>query len=194
MVVSIAGARRIVTTRPLVSGGVAVVVIGGSIAGYLIVGNSPAHAQDGLVSRLVSATTGTVRESVAATGTLTPADEEDVSFTSAARITSVRVAVGDKVHKGDPLGTIDNLALKATLADARSTLAAARATLSDDLAGGSATGVQLSADRAAVSTARRGVTAARDAVDGATLRSPITGTVAGVNVAEGDQAAGSSSA
>ena len=194
MVVSIAGARRIMTTRPLVTGGVAVVVIGGSIAGYLIVGNSSAHAQDGLVSRLVSATTGTVRESVAATGTLTPADEEDVSFTSSARVTSVRVAVGDKVHKGEPLGTIDNLALKATLADARSTLAAAHATLSDDLANGSATSAQLSADRASVSTAHRAVTAAREAVDDATLRSPITGTVADVNVAKGDQAAGSSSA
>lgn len=194
MVVSIAGARRIVTARPLITGGVAVVVIGGSVAGYLIVGNSPAHAQDGLVSRLVSATTGTVRESVAATGTLTPADEEDVSFTSSARITSVRVAVGDKVKKGDPLGTIDDLSLTATLAEARSTLASAHATLSDALDSGSATSAQLSADRAAVSTARRAVTAARHAVNDATLRSPITGTVAEVNVAKGDQAAGSSAA
>jgi macrolide-specific efflux system membrane fusion protein len=194
MVVSIAGARRIVTARPLVTGGVAVVLIGGSVAGYLLTGNSPANAQDGLVSRLVSATIGTVRESVTATGTLTPADEEDVSFTSAARITSVRVAVGDKVHKGDPLGTIDDVSLTATLAEARSTLASARATLSDDHASGSATSAQLSADRAGVATARRAVTAARDAVKDATLRSPITGTVAEVNVAKGDQAAGSSAA
>jgi macrolide-specific efflux system membrane fusion protein len=194
MVVSIAGARRIVTARPLVTGGVAVVLIGGSVAGYLLTGDSPANAQDGLVSRLVSATVGTVRESVTATGTLTPADEEDVSFTSSARITSVRVAVGDKVHRGDPLATIDDISLTATLAEARSTLASARATLSDDLAGGTATSAQLSADRAGVSTARRAVTAARDAVKDATLRSPITGTVAEVNVAKGDQAAGSSAA
>src|SRR5690349_20400385 len=99
MVVSMAGTRRIATVRPLVTSGVAVVVIGGSVAGYLLTGNSAANAQDGLVSRLVAATIGTVRESVTATGTLTPADEEDVSFTSSARITSVRVAVGDKVHK-----------------------------------------------------------------------------------------------
>ena len=194
MVLSIAGARRMVTARPLITGGVAVVVIGGSVTGYLLAGNSAANAQDGLVSRLVSATIGTVRESVAATGTLTPADEQDVSFTSSARITSVRVAVGDTVHKGDPLGTIDDLSLKASLAEARSTLASARATLSDDVAGGSATSAQLSADRAGVTTARRAVTAAREALKGATLRSPITGTVAEVNVAKGDQAAGSSAA
>lgn len=194
MAVSIAGARRLATARPLVTGGVAVVLIGGSVAGYLLTGNSPANAQDGLVSRLVSATIGTVRESVAATGTFTPADEEGVSFASSARVTSVRVAVGDKVHKGEPLGTIDDLSLTATLAEARSTLASARATLSDDLSGGSATSAQLSADRAGVSTARRAVTAARKAVRDATLRSPISGTVAEVNVAKGDQAAGSSAA
>ena len=194
MVVSMAGARRFVTARPLLTGGVAVVVIGGSVAGYLLAGDSTAHAQDGLVSRLVAATVGTVRESVSATGTLAPADEEDVSFTSSARITSVRVTVGDKVHKGAPLGTIDDLSLRATLADARSTLASARATLSDDLDSGSATSAQLSADRSAVATGRRAVTAARDAVADATLRSPITGTVAEVNVAKGDQAAGASAA
>jgi macrolide-specific efflux system membrane fusion protein len=194
MVMSMAGAWRMLTARPLLTGGVAVVVVGGSVAGYLVAGGSTARAQDGLVSRLVSAAIGSVRESVTATGTLTPADEEDVSFTSSARITSVRVAVGDRVHKGDPLGTIDDLSLTATLAEARSSLASARATRSDDIDGGSATSAQLSADRAAVSTARRAVSAARDAVDDATLRSPITGTVAEVNVAKGDQSSGSAAA
>lgn len=186
--------RRLVTARPWLSGGVAVVVAGGSVTAYLLTGHSDAQAQDGVISRLVAASIGTVRQSVSATGTFAPADEEDVSFSSAAEVTSVRVAVGNKVKKGQILGTIDDLALKAALAEARSTLASAQATLATAEDGGTATAAQLSADRAGVSTARRAVTAARDALDDATLRSPISGTVAEVNVADGDQAAGSSAA
>jgi RND family efflux transporter MFP subunit len=193
MNVSMTRARRLVTTRPWLSSGVAVVVVGGSVAGYLLTGDSSAAADDGVITRLVSASTGTVREAVSATGTISPADEEDVSFSSSAEVTSVRVAVGDKVKNGDILGTIDRLSLKAALAQARSTLASAQATLADAESSGTATTAQLSADRAGVSTARRSVTAARNALDDATLRSPITGTVAQVNVAKGDQASGSTS-
>jgi multidrug efflux pump subunit AcrA (membrane-fusion protein) len=184
--------RRIVTAHPWLSSGVAVVVVGGSVTGYLLTGHSSAQAQNGVISRLVAASIGTVRESVTATGTMTPADEQDVSFSSSAEVTSVRVAVGDKVKKGDVLGTIDNLSLKAALAEARSTLASAKATLAAAEDDDSTTAAQLSADRASVTTARHAVTAARAAVADATLRSPISGTVAEVNVAKGDQAAGSS--
>ena len=183
--------RRLVTARPWLSSGVAVVVVGGSVTGYLLTGHSSAQAQNGVISRLVAASIGTVRESVTATGTITPADEQDVSFSSSAEVTSVRVTVGDEVKKGEVLGTIDNLSLKAALAEARSTLASAKATLTAAEDDDATTAAQLSADRASVRTARHAVTAARAALDEATLRSPISGTVAEVNVAKGDQAAGS---
>lgn len=193
MKVSMTGARRLVAARPWLSGGVAVVVVGGSVAGYLLTGNTTAAAQDSATSRLVAASIGEVKQTVSATGTFAPADEQDVSFSSSAEVTSVRVAVGDKVAKGDVLGTIDDLALRAALAQARSTLASAKATLVAAEDSGTATSAQLSADRASVSAAKRSVTAARTALRQAVLRSPIAGTIAAVNVAKGDQAGGSQS-
>jgi macrolide-specific efflux system membrane fusion protein len=141
----------------------------------------------------VSVTTGTVRASVSTTGTLTPADQEDVSFSSAARITSVRVSQGDKVTKGQVLGTIDTLSLNYTLAQAKATLADAKATLASAEDDDSTTSAQRAADQDAVSTAEAAVGAAQTALAGATLRSPISGTVADVNVATGEIAAGSGS-
>jgi macrolide-specific efflux system membrane fusion protein len=187
-------ARRLVTARPWISSGVAAVVVGGSVAAYVLTGDSSAQAQDGVTSRWVSVTTGTVRQSVSTTGTIAPADEEDVSFSSAAEVTSVRVSVGDKVKKGAVLGTIDRLSLKAALAQARSMLATAKATLASAEDSGTATDAQISADEASVSTAKTAVTAAKGALAEATLRSPISGTVAEVNVAKGDQASGTGNA
>jgi multidrug efflux pump subunit AcrA (membrane-fusion protein) len=191
MKISMSRARTVVTARPWISACAVAFVVGSSIAAYVLTGDSNAQAQDGVTTRLVSVTNGTVRQTVSTTGTISPADEQDVSFASAAEITSVRVEVGDKVRKGQVLGTIDTLSLRAALADARSTLAAAEASLATAEDSGTSTDAQLDADRAAVSTARGGVAAAKDALRSATLRSPITGTVAEVNVAVGDQASGS---
>lgn len=186
--------RRVVTRRPWVSAAVAVVVVGGGIAAYAFTGSDPGPAAAaGATTRLVTVSSGTVRESVSATGTLAPADEEDVSFASAAEITSVRVTQGEKVAKGQTLGTISTVALQATLAQARVTLADAKATLASAEDDSSATSDQLTADRASVTSARSAVTDAKAAVAGATLRSPIAGTVAEVNVATGDRASGSGS-
>ncbi len=187
-------ARRLVTARPWISAGVAALVAGGAVAVYAFTGDSSVDAQDGAITRLTSASIGTVKESVSATGTIAAADEEDVSFSSSAEVTSVRVSVGDKVKKGEVLGTIDTLALKAALAEARSTLASAKATLASAEDSGTATYAQLSAYRSSVATAKSSVAAAKSALGDATLRAPISGTVAEVNLAKGDQATGSADA
>lgn len=185
--------RRVVIVRPWLSSGIAVVVVGGSVAAYFLTSSSNATAQDGGTTRLVAASIGDVSESVSATGTFAPADEKHVSFPAAAEVTSVRVAVGDKVSKGDVLGTINDLSLRASLAQARATLASARATLVAAERSGTVSNAQLAADRATVSADRRSVSAAKTALKHAVLRSPITGTVAQVNVAKGGQATGSHS-
>jgi len=185
-------ARRLVRARPWISAAVALVVAGGATAGYLLTANaSSAQAQPTVTSRLVAAATGTVRQSVSTTGTLTPADEDDVSFSSSSQVTSVKVAVGDTVTKGEVLGTIDDLALKSALAQAQANLATAQAALASAQDSGTATTQQLDADEASVATAQSAVTAADTALSGATLRSPIAGTVATVNVAVGDMSGGS---
>src|SRR6478735_9368971 len=120
MKVWLANAGRGVVARPWLSAAIAVVLVGGGVVAYTLIGGSDSGAQASITTktRLVSASTGTVRQSVSTTGTLTPADEEDVSFSSSAQITSVRVSQGDTVTKGEVLGTIDTLALKSTLAQA----------------------------------------------------------------------------
>lgn len=185
--------RRLVRARPWLSAAVAVVLLGGGAAAYLLVGNATsAQAQTGVTTRLTAAAMGTVRQTISTTGTISPADESDVSFAASAEVTSVRVAVGDPVSKGEVLGTIDSLALRAAVAQAQATLAAAQAGLSAAEDTGTATDAQLSADQASVDTAQSSVTAANAALAGATLRSPIAGTVAEVNVAKGDMATGGS--
>jgi multidrug efflux pump subunit AcrA (membrane-fusion protein) len=185
--------RRVITAKPWVSAVVVIALLGGGVAGYLLTGRSTAAASTVQVTtRLVSATTGTVKQSVSTTGTLTPADEHDVSFSSSAEITSVRVSQGQKVAKGQVLGTIATLSLTSALASAKASLATAEATLSSAEDDSTTTSAQLTADKAAVSSAKGGVTDARTALAAATLRSPISGTVAAVNVTKGDQSSGSS--
>jgi multidrug efflux pump subunit AcrA (membrane-fusion protein) len=187
-------AWQLLTARPWISIAVMVIVVGGTVAGVVLTGSSnKAAAQAGVTTRTVAVSTGSVSESVSTTGTLSPADEDDVSFGSAADITSVKVAVGDKVAKGAVLGTIQRVTLRADLAQARATLATDKSTLANAQDSDSTTSAELVADKASVTDAKSGVTDARTALAGAVLRSPIAGTVAEVNVSKGDESSGSGS-
>lgn len=157
------------------------------MGGYLLAadsGGSAATAQ--VTTRTVAVATGTVRASVSTTGTLSPADEKDVSFSSSGTVTSLRVSQGQRVKKGQLLATIDKVSLKATLAQDRASLASAKAQLAAAKDDSSSTSAQLSADKASVKTAKSSVAAAKKALKGARLKSPINGTVATVNVSKGD--------
>jgi macrolide-specific efflux system membrane fusion protein len=185
--------RSVVTARPWLTALVAALAVAGGAATVLFAGGSAATGAATKVSTsLVSVATGTVRAAVSTTGTFAPADEEDVSFASSAEITSVQVAVGDRVAAGQVLGTIDATSLRAASAQARVALAEAKATLASAEDSTSSTSAQLAADRAGVTSATASVSSARTALSGATLRSPIAGTVAAVNIAVGDQSGGSS--
>lgn len=189
-------ALRVLTARPWLTA-VVVVIVAGAATGVVLVrsgasdGSSAATAPLG--ERTVAVTTGTVSKSVSTTGNLEPAVQKDVSFDASSVVTSVRVAVGDRVTKGQVLGTINPLSLKSALASARATRAQAKATLAADKAD-DATSAQLAADRLNLRTARADVRTALGDLSGATLRSPITGIVTTVGVAKGDQTSGSSSA
>ena len=190
-----ARARRIVTVRPWVSAVVVLVIVAAVVCAFVFTGGSSSSAAAGVqtTTSLTAATTGTVKATVSTTGTFAAADTDDISFGSAAEITSVTVAEGDKVTKGQVLGTIATVGLKQTLAQARATLANAKSTLATAEDSSTTTATQLAADKASVASATSSVTDAKAALAGATLTSPIAGTVATVNVATGDQAGGSGS-
>jgi multidrug efflux pump subunit AcrA (membrane-fusion protein) len=83
----------------------AVLVLGG----WFVVhrgGGSNAAAGDAN-ERLVTATEGTIGDTVSTQGTLAAADTSDLSFASAGTVTAVNVVAGQTVKKGQVLATID---------------------------------------------------------------------------------------
>ena len=132
-------------------------------------------------TQLVAASLGTVKQTVSASGTVEPADTSTASFTSSGTVTSVDVEVGDTVTKGQVLATIDD----ADLEDAV-TLAAASVTAAQDQVDSASTSESLASAKAQRASARSQLADAQAALAGATLRAPMTGTVAGVSYAPGD--------
>jgi multidrug efflux pump subunit AcrA (membrane-fusion protein) len=142
--------------------------------------------------RLIAATTTTIKQSVTSTGTIEPAQQDELNFAVSGKVTSVRVAEGDKVNAGDVLATVDSAELDASLAQAKALLASAQARLAADQ-DATASDTQLAADEAAVTTADDQVSSAQQAKDDAVLTAPIKGVVATVNLAVGQQVSGAAS-
>lgn len=127
---------------------------------------------------------GTYKTTVSATGTITPKRQEDLTFTSSGTVTQVAVEVGDKVHKGDLLASIDTASLQAQVDAAEAQVTAAKAQLSDD---SSASSTQRASDTAGVASAESDLATAQDALAAATMRAPFSGTVSAVGYEVGDQ-------
>jgi RND family efflux transporter MFP subunit len=130
---------------------------------------------------------GDYSTTVTASGTIDPARQEDLSFAVTGQVTVVRVAEGDRVRRGEVLARVDDASLRAQRDAAQASLDAALVQLDED-SDADASATQLAADAASVAAARSQLTQAKEAVDGAVLRSPIRGTVSAVNLAVGDQA------
>lgn len=136
--------------------------------------------------------TGTVRQSVSATGTLAPASQEELNFTVSGEVTSVAAAEGKAVKKGQALATVDSAALAADVAQAQASVANDQAKVDDD-GSNDATDTQVAADKAALTAAQNQLTSAKNQLAAATLRSPIDGVVASVNLTVGQSVSGSGS-
>lgn len=167
--------------RLWVLAGVVVVAAGGAGAWWVL---KPEEASAAPV--VMTVTSGTQRLTVSATGTVEPAEQADLDFAVSGEVTQVLVAEGGLVTAGQALATVDDTLLQAQLTAAQAQLDAAedRAADADDDA----------AADAAVVSAGSDVAAAREAVDQATLTSPIAGTVAAVTLAVGDRVTGGGSA
>jgi len=144
----------------------------------------------GATSVLATASSGTIRQTVSATGTIAPMHEADLSFAVSGAVTSVSATVGAKVAKGAALARVDRAALRIDVEAAKAALTAARSQLAADQAS-SATAAQLQSDEASLRSVPSSLTSAKAALADATLRSTISGTVATVNLAVGDQVSGS---
>lgn len=167
--------------------GVLVLALAGAGAWF---GTAGGEDGDG-VQRITSAVSrGTYQTTVSATGTITPKQDADVAFSVTGTVTMVAVDVGDKVHKGEVLATIDAASLVAQREAAAAQVEAAEAQV-DEASGGTTT--QVTAADAALASARSQLAQAEEAVANATLRAPFTGLVSAVGYAVGDQAGSGSS-
>lgn len=133
-------------------------------------------------TQLVAATLGTVKQTISASGTIEPAQQSTASFTSSGSVTSVSVAVGDKVTKGQKLATIDSTSLAAAV-----TLADASVSAAQDQVNTATTSAAIASAKAQLASAQNQLATAQAALDGATLTAPISGTVSSVGIAVGDQ-------
>lgn len=177
--------------------GVVLLVGVAGAGGYLLaLREEPAQAAaPASTTTAVAASLSTIEQSVTASGTLTPAVQEDLAFAVSGTVQSVDVAAGDTVTAGQQLATVDTLQLDAALLSAKADLASAQASLADaeDEADGSdASDAQVAALAAQVEVAQAAVDAAQEDLAGATLTAPVAGLVTSVDLEVGDVVSGGS--
>jgi len=187
-VVPTAGPNR--KRRYLVMGAVALVVIGLAIG--LPLGLSGSSTPTGLVitDTVVKVTTGTITETVPTSGTIEPASQANLNFAVSGAVTAVDVKAGQTVTSGQVLATVGTAALQDDLDGAQASVQAAEARLSSDETS-NASASQIDSDEAAVTSADSSLTTAQTNLSDASLTSTISGTVATVSLAVGQQVTGS---
>lgn len=136
---------------------------------------------------------GSQTQTVSLSGTIAPASQAHVTFKVPGTITSVDVKVGAKIDAGQPLAAVGTRDLTNAVTLAKAQLAAARAQLTTAREA-KASSAQIDAAWAQVQAMQASLETAENRLSDATLRAPITGTVARVGYALGDEVAGGSSA
>jgi len=126
-----------------------------------------------------TAQVGTVRTSLAATGTIQPAQQSNLSFPAGGKVTAVDVSVGQPVSQGQTLASLDSVSLTSQAAQQRASVATDQA--------------KVDADEASTTTSSTQLAAAEQNVGGTAMTSPITGVVAAVNISAGQQVSGGAS-
>lgn len=144
---------RLRTRRGLVASLIVLVLLAAGGSAYALArGSSAANF------RLVPASYGTVRQTIAATGTLAAVNQANLVFGSSGQIATLDVSEGQKVTAGQVLASLDTTALNSSLDTAEATLATAQARLATDEAGPSAQ--QLASAQNAVAGAQNSLTSA----------------------------------
>jgi len=151
--------------------------------------SSPSTANAGAVERTVAVTSGPMRQTVSASGTLQPANSQNLNFATSGQVTAVNVKAGQQVAKGAVLATVDSAALQSQVAQAQATVDAAAARVSSDQSS-AVSSAQLSSDQASLTAAQAQLASAQAALSGASITAPMDGTIAVVNLTVGQQLSG----
>ena len=173
--------------------GVAVVLILAAAIGLTLglTGGSSATGIE-VTNEVVKVTTGTIKQTVATSGTIEPATQAGLSFAVSGTITAVDVKAGQTVTAGQVLATVGTTALQSDVDAADASVDSAQARLTSDESSG-ASAAQIDSDEASVTSAESSLTAAQTSLADASLTSTISGTVASVNLTVGQQVSSSAS-
>lgn len=163
----------------------AIVVIVAVVIGVLVLRPSSSTPATTTRTQEVQASTTTLQTTVGASGTINPAKRADLAFTSSGTVASVRVAVGDKVKKGQALAAIDLTDLQSSVDAAKSAVDAAQSDYNTAVKSGKST--QITATKSTLKTKQNDLANAKTALADGTLTAPFAGTVAIVDVAVGDK-------
>jgi RND family efflux transporter MFP subunit len=183
--------RRMTWRKWLAVGVAAVVVLGGVGAGAYFLLRPTNTSATRTFTRDVEVTKGDQTQTVSLDGTLSPRKQSEVNFSVSGTVTSVKVKAGDKVTKGQKLATIDDSSLQNAVDLATANLASAKANRTEVYDNDGSSAAKKSAN-AQVTSAAAALSSAQDDLDDAVLRSPITGTVASVDLEVGDTVGSSS--
>ncbi|MDR3070329.1 MAG: HlyD family efflux transporter periplasmic adaptor subunit [Propionibacteriaceae bacterium] len=159
-----------------------VVVVGGGVAfSQGLFTTAPQASQT--VSRNYTVAKQSLNETVGVDGTLAPAKQAQLNFSSAGTVEKVYKTVGDTVKKNEKLAEIDDTDLKNAVEMAQANLASAQAAYTEAKSGSAA---NRKAAQAEVDSAKAGLKSAKANLKSAVLRAPFAGIVATTNIAKGD--------
>jgi macrolide-specific efflux system membrane fusion protein len=192
IVESVEGEEEIPVDRPrrkrkfMLIGAAVIIVLG--VAAGLTLWLTGSSTPTGLVvtTQVVKVTTGTIKQTVATSGTIEPASQASLNFAVSGTVDAVNVKAGQTVTTGQVLATVGTTALQADLDSAQAQLTSAEARLSSDQSSGAST-AQIDSDQAAVTSAESSLTSAQTNLSDASLTSTISGTVASVSLTVGQQ-------
>ncbi|MFE1316569.1 efflux RND transporter periplasmic adaptor subunit [Kitasatospora phosalacinea] len=123
----------------LVNSALGVALLGGAALAYTTLDSGSSKAATTSKVRTATVAKGTVQATVSGSGTLFSPSDAGQDFTTGGRLTSVKVAVGDAVKKGQVLATVDTTAAQQQVDQAQSALNTAEANLTKAEAGESVT-------------------------------------------------------
>lgn len=144
------------------NGALVVVVLGGGVTAYALVGSDPAAA----VSRTTTVAKGTVLATVSGSGNVMIASQTSVNFGTSGKVTAIDVTLGEHVTAGQTLATLDPTTAQGTLNVAQEALTVAQDNLAKaedpvNSAQQSVYSAQLAQDQTQINTAKSNLATAQ---------------------------------
>ncbi|MEV6968062.1 biotin/lipoyl-binding protein [Hamadaea sp. NPDC051192] len=177
----------------LVNSVLSALLVGGGAWAYTLLNGDGGGSTGTSTARTGTVAQGTVTASVTASGTVASATTMNHNFVTSGTVTSIKVAVGDKVTKGQVLATVDSTETAASLATAKANLTDAKSALADAKDEFDDDSDQVEQAQRSVTSAQNAYDSAKRAQDGTTLKAGMAGTVTAMNGTVGGSSAGSSS-